>query len=166
VNQVFQFFVESEQSQASLQTFLLFPAPAPNPQLHPRSRGHSLFLLLSTSLLAPPNAVPSFEIRAPSSPPLKDSDFAPGSLFPPLRNLHRALVFTLRELGGGRSSVKSTSVLDLALARRARPEFGGEGLSVVLVTERLAGFPFPALSFPPYPLLLATLQLLLHRGNS
>ena len=90
----------------------------------------------------------------------------PGSLFPPLRNLHRALVFTLRELGGGRSSVKSTSVLDLALARRARPEFGGEGLSVVLVTERLAGFPFPALSFPPYPLLLATLQLLLHRGNS
>ena len=72
--------------------------------------------------------------------------------------------FTLRELGGDRTSVKSTSLQDLALARRARPEFG-EGLSVALATERLAGFPLPALRFLLPSLLLATLQLLLHRGN-
>jgi len=62
----------------------------------------------------------------------------PGSIFPPLLNPPRVLVFTPRELGGGRTSVKSTSILDLALVRRARPEFG-EGLSVVAGVASVRG---------------------------
>ena len=92
--------------------------PTPNPHLHPRSLARSSSRLLPFPP-PPPNAVPSSEF-------LEVQRLRPGSLFPPLRGLHRVLLLTPRELDCDRAIAAATNPPE-PRSVEVRPDFG-EGL--------------------------------------